>query len=98
MAKLQTEQPSISLEAALAAANDAAASPPPAEQTIDEDTLSSLNNMTKEALILLIRRVGGAMWGVGIMTTEQRREAMKLKIAGIALTARDNQTVLKAYN
>ncbi len=48
---------------------------------IDPETLSSLQTMPKDALISLIQRVSGAMWGVGLKTKEEIAEAFKLKLA-----------------
>lgn len=48
---------------------------------LDAATLSRLDDMPKDALISLIRRVSGAMWGVGLMDDKQIVEAFKLKLA-----------------
>ncbi len=68
------------------------------EFAITEDVIAKLEEMPTDELIALIKLVSGAMWGIGLLTKEETREAMKLKIANIALTAKDNQTILKACN
>lgn len=68
------------------------------EGEIGEAMLTRLDALSKPDLVTLIKRVSGAMWGIGMMTTDDTRSAMKLKIAGIALTSKDNQTILKACN
>ncbi len=59
------------------------------EYTIDQDTLDQLHRMDKEALISLIQRVSGAMWGVGLKTKEDIAEAFKLKLAIGGMTEKD---------
>jgi len=76
-------------------AKESAIKPPPMKpvvnglSSIDEQTLSQLENMPKEALISLIRRVSGAIWGIGLMTEEEAYEAACLKLLHGGLTERD---------
>lgn len=61
---------------------------------IDEQTLSQLDKMDATALKLLIQRVSGAMWGVGLKTQEQRDEAILLKLSILALTSEEAKDVV----
>lgn len=64
--------------------------PPPAQRPEQEaPDLSRLDGMTREELIGLIRRVSGAMWGIGLSTPEEIADAMKLKLATGGLTEKD---------
>ena len=65
---------------------------------IDEKTLTTLHIMRKDALISLIQRVSGAMWGIGLQTEEQTAEAMLLKLAINGLTSQDNKDSLANIN
>lgn len=56
-------------------------------ETIPPATLAALEGMGREELIGLIRRVSGAMWGIGIMTQAEREDAMLLKLSVLALTS-----------
>lgn len=53
--------------------------------------LTALDSMTRQQLVALIKRIGGAMWGVVLMTDEQRAEAMLDRMAIIALTSADQK-------
>lgn len=48
---------------------------------INDATIALLEVLPKEELIALIKRVAGAMWGVGMMRKEEIAEAFKLKLA-----------------
>ena len=63
-------------------------------ESIDEKTLSTLHDMSKDALIELIKRVSGAMWGVGLMTKQETGEAMLLRLAIDALSTDDARVAL----
>lgn len=65
---------------------------------IDERTLGTLHDMTKEQLIELINRVSGAMWGIGVKNDEEIAEAMMLRLAIDALTTRDAKQALANIN
>ena len=60
-----------------------------AVEAIDQETLASLHNLDKEGLILLIQRVSGAMWGVGLKTPKDIAEAFKLKLAINGMAEKD---------
>lgn len=51
------------------------------DNALTASDLSVLDTMDAVALRELIRRVGGAVWGVGLMSKEQIAEAFKLKLA-----------------
>lgn len=56
--------------------------------------LTAIDGMDATALRKLIRRVSGAMWGVGLQTPEQREEAMLLKLSILALTSQEAKDVV----
>lgn len=66
------------------------------QNQIDDGTLVTLDMMTQPELVALIRRVSGAMWGVGLLTDDQRAEAMLDRLAIIALTNVAGKPVLEA--
>lgn len=70
----------------------------PPQMPITSDVIAKLDSMTKDDLITLIKLVYGAIWGYAILTADEKREAMRLRVANIALTSTDNETVLKACN
>src|SRR3954469_5478002 len=70
---------------------EAITAPPDA---ISPETLAILQNMPKEALISLIQRVSGAMWGIGIKSKEEREDAMLLKLSILALTSDEAKDVV----
>ncbi|MDX1975009.1 MAG: DUF5681 domain-containing protein [Rickettsiales bacterium] len=61
---------------------------------IGMETLDKLEDMTKRELIALIRRVSGAMWGIGIMTDEEAYDAICLKLLHGGLTQTDTWKAL----
>lgn len=63
----------------------------PQMASIEGVDLTALDSMTKQQLVALIKRIGGAMWGVVLMTDEQRAEAMLDRMAIIALTSADQK-------
>ena len=55
---------------------------------LSEAELASLQDMSREGLISLIERIAGARWGeIATLKPAQVAEAMKLRLAHIALTA-----------
>lgn len=56
---------------------------------IDSETLSNLGNMDADALRALIKRVSGAMWGIGLKTKEEIADAFKLKLAIGGMSEKD---------
>ncbi len=56
---------------------------------IDAQTLATLHSMDNNALVSLITRIGGAMWGIGLMNETQTAEAMLLRLAIDGLTSKD---------
>lgn len=58
------------------------------EGAIDAKTLANLDKMPKQALVDLVRRIGGARWAqVALMQPSEIAEAMRMRLAHIALTA-----------
>lgn len=64
---------------------------PPRQDVVPQEQpdLSRLDDMTKEELIKLIKRVSGAMWGIGMMNPQDIANSMKLKLAHGGLTEKD---------
>jgi len=60
--------------------------------------LSHLESMTQPELVALIRRVSGAMWGIGMMTPDDIASAMKLKLAHAGLTEKEMHKALPAMD
>lgn len=60
-----------------------------APNAITPETMAQLESMPKEALISLIQRVSGAMWGIGLKTKEEIAEAFKLKLAISGMSEKD---------
>ena len=50
-------------------------------ERIDEETFQKLHTFSKEQLLDIIKRVGGAMWAIGAKTDDEIAEAMRLKMA-----------------
>ena len=61
---------------------------------VTDDVLAKLGQMTKAQLISLINDIGGAFWGAGIKTKEQREEAILLKLSILALTNNEAKDVV----
>ena len=61
---------------------------------ITAETLAKLDAMSKEQLITLIRRVSGAVWGVGLMDDNALADAMLLKLASNGLASADAREAL----
>ena len=55
-------------------------------EKITEETLEKLEEMSKDELIKLIRKVGGAMFGVGLLNDDEAFEAVKLKLLNMGLS------------
>lgn len=51
--------------------------------------LAKLGDMSKDELIALINRVSGAIWGIAMMSKDERIEAAKLKLWNAGLTQPD---------
>lgn len=63
---------------------------------ITDDVVACLEGMSKDELIALIKRVSGAMWGVGLLTKDQKYQAMLDKAAIMALTTNDVNEFVKS--
>ena len=67
---------------------------------LTNEILANLENLSKAQLINIIKRVGGAIWGVGIMTDDEAYEAVRLKLLHTGLTsesANSSLNVLKEW-
>lgn len=67
---------------------------------ITQETLDKLETFSKPELIKLIRKVSGAVWGVGIMNDDEAFEAVRLKLLHTGLTsesANSSLNVLKEW-
>lgn len=69
-----------------------------ANAAISTAQLAALDSMPKYELIALIKRVAGAMWGYALLSSEQKREALRLKIYSIAMQSSQDAVTLKAAN
>ena len=65
------------------------ATPNAAQTPIDEVTLAKLDTMSQAELVQLIRRVSGAMWGIGLLSPTELAAAFKLKLAIGGLSEKD---------
>ncbi len=72
----------------------ASASPQPDTCAITEGDLEKLEACSRDELISLIKRVSGAMWGIGLQTKEDREDAMLLKLSIMALTSEEAKDVV----
>lgn len=61
---------------------------------IDEATMGKLAAMGKDELISLIKRVGGAMWGIALMDDEAAYEAVRLRLLHKGLTSVSDNVAL----
>lgn len=66
-------------------------------ETPDID-LASLESMTKEALISLIQRVGGAIWGYALKSDDERAEAARLKLYAMGMDSTEVHKVVPALD
>jgi hypothetical protein len=67
---------------------------------ITQETIDKLETFSKSELIKLIKKVSGAVWGVGIMTDDEAFEAVRLKLLHTGLTsesANSSLNVLKEW-
>lgn len=65
---------------------------------LSDTQLAGVDSMPKDELIALIKRVAGAMWGYALLSSEQKREALRLKIYSIAMQSSQDAVTLKAAN
>ena len=85
--------------------NPRQAAPVPLKEAASNDAISAsdlsrLEEMTKEQLIALVRRIGGARWAdIMIMDRKQQAIAMRDRLAHIALTGdiRDALTAIDKF-
>jgi hypothetical protein len=61
---------------------------------ITQETLNKLEAFSKPELIKLIRKVSGAVWGIGIMSDDEAFEAVRLKLLHTGLTSESANTSL----
>jgi hypothetical protein len=67
---------------------------------ITQETLDKLETFSKPELIKLIKKVSGAVWGIGIMNDDEAFEAVRLKLLHTGLTsesANSSLNVLKEW-
>ncbi len=68
---------------------------------ITQETIDKLETFSKSDLIKLIRKVSGAIWGIGIMSDDEAFEAVRLKLLHTGLTsesANSSLNVLKEWS
>ncbi len=61
---------------------------------ISAEDMAKLDDMSRGELIALIRRVSGAIWGIGMLDEDRTAEAMMLKLAINGLTTQDTREAL----
>lgn len=65
---------------------------------LTDDELATLHTMTKEGLISLVQRVGGAIWGYALQDDAERAEAARLKLYNLGMTATEVHKVVPALD
>lgn len=68
---------------------------------ISQETLDKLEQLSKSELINLIKKVSGAVWGIGLMTDDEAFEAVRLKLLHTGLTtesANSSLNMLKEWS
>ncbi len=68
---------------------------------ITQETIDKLETFSKPELIHLIRKVSGAVWGIGIMNDDQAFECVRLKLLHTGLTsesANSSLSVLREWS
>lgn len=102
MALKQTDPPLTPLNDLVKKANEQAQNQSGDKQalpvTIPDIDLASLEAMTKEALISLIQRVGGAIWGYALVSDDERAEAARLKLYAMGMDATEVHKVVPALD
>ncbi len=68
--------------------------PQPPQTQLTAAELERLGDMTQQQLVGLIKRVSGAMWGIGMQTQEERDAAILLKLSILALTSEEAKDVV----
>ena len=63
-----------------------------------ESDLAKLDTMSKDALIRLIKAIGGAIWGIGLLTPQDQAEASRLKLITLGLTSSEAHKVIPALD
>ncbi len=70
-------------------------------EPISQETLDKLETFSKPELIQLIRKVSGAVWGIGIMNDDEAFECVRLKLLHTGLTsesANSSLSVLREWS
>lgn len=62
-------------------------SPGQSAAPVSADDLAKLGGMTREELIALVMRVGGAIWGYALADDTQKAEAARLKLYAMGMSA-----------
>lgn len=65
---------------------------------IPDIDLTSLEAMSKEALISLIQLVGGAIWGYAMLNDDERAEAARLKLYAMGMDSTEVHKVVPALD
>lgn len=61
---------------------------------VTSEELQKLDAMSKHELIALIKRVSGAIWGIGMMTEQEQEEALLTKFRMLALARDDAKEIV----
>jgi len=70
----------------------------PQNPALSEAEIAKLQELSREGLIDLFKRLPAKITGYALQTREERREAMRLKIYDIAMSADNDTITLKAAN
>lgn len=60
--------------------------------------MDSLEAMSREELIALIKTVGGAIWGYALKDDEEKSEAARLKLYNLGMSSNEVQKVVPALD
>lgn len=97
MAKHESEKPAISLEDAVKQSQANAA-----EQerggSVNTPDLTVIDTMDAESLRIIIRKVGGAIWGYACMGDTEKAEAARLRLYNAGMSTTDIQRMVPALD
>ena len=70
----------------------------PPNPALSSEDLARLDGMSREEIIALVKALPARITGYALQTKEERREAMRLKVYEIAMSAANDAITLKAAN
>lgn len=72
--------------------------PAPSQSPLTPADLAALESMPREALLKLVQRVGGAIWGYALADDVERAEAARLKLYNLGMSATEVHKVVPALD